>query len=205
MAEDSPEGPQLVGYARVSTEDQRLDLQLDSLKAAGCIHIHVEKVSAASKYRPKLELAIKALHPGDTLVVWRLDRLARSMVDLHKRLEVITGLGAGFRSLTEHFDTVSAGGRLLMHILAAIAEFERQLIAERTAAGMKAARARGVIMGSPTVMTPKVRAKIFRLAKIEGAGRLTMAEIADKAGIAESSIYGHYKGGRTAVLNAKGK
>jgi len=142
-------GPQLIGYARVSTEDQSLELQTRALDEAGCLNIYEEKLSGAKKSRPELDLAIKDLRPGDTLVVWRLDRLSRSIRDLHRRLEQIEDAGANLKSLTEHFDFTSAVGKLMLNMLAVMAEFERQLTIERTRAGMAVLRAKGETLGAP--------------------------------------------------------
>lgn len=143
-------GPQLIGYARVSTADQSLELQTKALKEAGCLNIWEEPaVSGAAKNRPQLDLAIKDLRPGDTLVVWRLDRLSRSIRDLHKRLEQIEEQGANLKSLTEHFDFTTAVGKLMLNMLAVMAEFERQLTIERTKAGMEVLRSKGYALGAP--------------------------------------------------------
>lgn len=135
----------LVGYARVSTEEQNLELQIEALKRAGVSEhqLHVEKVSGASKRRQALDLAIKDLEEGDTLVVWRLDRFGRSVRDIYARLDRIVAKGASFRSLTEHFDMSTAMGRLYLHIAAAFAEFERQIISQRTKAGIETWMAKG--------------------------------------------------------------
>lgn len=132
-----------IGYARVSTQDQNSELQTDALNAAGCEQLFQEKASGKDRVRPELETCLKVLRSGDSLVVWRLDRLGRSLKDL---VEIVTSLekrGVGFISLTENVDTVSAGGKLVFHLFAALAEFERNLIRERTVAGLVAARARG--------------------------------------------------------------
>lgn len=147
--EKDDSGPQLIGYARVSTEDQSLELQTRALEAVGCLNIYEEKTSGAKKIRPQLDLAIKDLREGDTLVVWRLDRLSRSMRDLYERLEQIKGQGASFRSLTEHFDFNTATGQLILGMLAIMAQFERQLTIERTKAGMEVLRAKGHRLGAP--------------------------------------------------------
>ena len=142
-----------IGYARVSTQDQRPELQLDALAAAACEQLFHEKVSGTSRERPELDTCLKVLRKGDTLVVWRLDRLGRSLKDL---VEVVHGLeesGIGFQSLTESIDTTNAGGKLIFHIFAALAEFERNLIRERTVAGLVAARARGRKGGRKAKMT----------------------------------------------------
>jgi len=132
-----------IGYARVSTDDQLLGLQIDALKAAGCVRIYQELASGKQADRPELAQALKALRRGDTLVVWRLDRLGRSLPHLVESVTAIEVLGASFESLTEKIETGSATGRLVFHLFAALAEFERNLISERTKEGLKAARKRG--------------------------------------------------------------
>lgn len=132
-----------VGYARVSTQDQNPDLQLDALKAAGCEEIFHEKMSGRIRSRPELEACLRTLRKGDTLVVWRLDRLGRSLQDLVEIVHGLEGREIAFQSLTESIDTSSAGGRLVFHLFGALAEFEHNLIADRTRAGLAAARARG--------------------------------------------------------------
>ncbi|HFN7150928.1 TPA: recombinase family protein [Pseudomonas aeruginosa] len=134
----------LIGYARVSTNDQDTSLQLDALRGTGCERIYEEKAGgAAGKLRPELDRCLDALRDGDTLVVWRLDRLGRSLKELVAIISDLQESGVGFRSITEALDTTSTGGRLVFHIFAALAEFERSLIQERTRAGLSAARARG--------------------------------------------------------------
>ncbi len=138
----------LVGYARVSTIDQNLDLQVNALRAAGCEEIVTDQgLSGAAFQRPGLRKALRHLQNGDMLVVWRLDRLGRSLVDLIETVNRLCKRGCEFRSLTESIDTSSSGGRLVFHMLAAMAEFERSIISERTKAGMEAARARGARIG----------------------------------------------------------
>ena len=132
-----------IGYARVSTEDQNTSLQIDALKNAGCEQLFEEKVSGKSKDRPELDVCLKVLREGDTLVVWRLDRLGRSLEHLVQIIRDLESRNIGFLSLNESIDTTNAGGKLIFHIFAALAEFERNLISERTKAGLKAARARG--------------------------------------------------------------
>jgi DNA invertase Pin-like site-specific DNA recombinase len=139
----------LVGYARVSTADQTLDLQKDALEKAGCDRIFTDTASGAKAERIGLDEAINYVRKGDTLVVWRLDRLGRSLPHL---IETITGLnnrGIGFKSITESIDTTTSGGKLIFHIFGALAEFERDIIRERTQAGLTAARARGRKGGRP--------------------------------------------------------
>ncbi len=180
-----------VGYARVSTDDQHLTLQQDALGAAGCRTIYEETGSGKSATRPELENCLKALRPGDTLVVWRLDRLGRSLGDL---VAIITGLkerGVAFESLTEKIDTNSAAGRLIFHVFAALAEFERNLIRERTLAGLAAARARGRIGGRQ----PKVDSKMKKKIEAMKAGGMPISEIARVLGLARSTVYSHLAGG----------
>ena len=190
------EPPRLVGYARVSTAEQNLDMQETALRRAGCVNVYSEKVSAASSKRHKLALALKELREGDTLVVWKLDRLARSIRDLHKKLEEIQAAGASFRSLTESFDTSTAGGRMLMHVIAAMAEFERDLTIERTRAGMIRAQERGQRFGAKPRVTPeKLKAIIADLRE----RKLSVKDVAKKHGIATSTIYWLLPGGRAKV------
>lgn len=148
-----------VGYARVSTEEQILDVQLNALRDIGCVSIHQEKVSGVAKNRPQLDLAIKELQPGDMLIVWRLDRLARSVEEFHRRLAQIRAAGATFRSLTESFDFNTAMGEFVLIILAAVAQLERQITVKRTEAGMAAAKARGSRIGAPVKFTEDKKAK----------------------------------------------
>lgn len=155
FVEPQPPSGERIGYARVSTREQNLDLQLDALRQAKCLRIHEEKISASAKKRPKLDEAIKDLRPGDTLVVWRLDRLARSMRELYRRLDSIAANGSGLLSLNESFDFSSATGRLMLHIFGALAEFERGLIQERTKAGLASLKAKGATLGQPKKMTPE--------------------------------------------------
>jgi DNA invertase Pin-like site-specific DNA recombinase len=138
-----------IGYARVSTSEQKLDLQLDALRAAGCERLFTDTVSGAKAARPGLEQALAACQTGDVLVVWKLDRLGRSLPHLVQTVRALGDRGAGFQSLRESIDTISSGGRLVFHLFAALAEFERDLIRERTHAGLAAARARGRKGGRP--------------------------------------------------------
>ena len=189
----------LVGYARVSTEDQKLDLQTDALLAAGVKpdNLHVEKVSGASSKRPALDLAIKDLRAGDTLVVWRLDRLARSMRQLYSRLDQIYAKGASFKSLTEQFDFGTVSGKLILGILGLVAEFERQIIAQRTQAGIAALKSRKgkeYKWGRKLHMTPE-RVKLVGdyLNGRNGKKRLSGPKIAAKMKVSTASIYGYWK------------
>jgi DNA invertase Pin-like site-specific DNA recombinase len=139
----------LVGYARVSTVDQRLDLQQDALRDAGCERIFTDTASGAKAARPGLTAALETCRAGDILVVWKLDRLGRSLTHLVETVHALATRGIGFRSLQEQLDTTTSGGKLIFHIFASLAEFERDLIRERTNAGLAAARARGRKGGRP--------------------------------------------------------
>lgn len=160
----------LIGYARVSTEEQNLEMQISALVREGVPRQHtaVEKVSAASAKRPELDAILEGLRPGDVLVVWKFDRIARSLRDLLDKVAQIEAAGAQFRSITERIDTTTPAGRLLFHVLGALGEFERDLIVERTKAGVKAAKARGVQFGATKVLT---EAQIKRAQKMRDAGK----------------------------------
>jgi DNA invertase Pin-like site-specific DNA recombinase len=145
----------LIGYARVSTHDQTLNPQRDALTKAGCIKIYTDTASGAKTERIGLAEALNYVRKGDTSVVWRLDRLGRSLRDLIATITMLEERGIGFKSLTENIDTTTSGGKLIFHIFGALAEFERNLIRERTQAGLIAARARGRRGGRPKVLTGK--------------------------------------------------
>jgi Enterobacteriaceae phage serine recombinase len=145
----------LVGYARVSTADQNLDLQLNALRAAGVEQIITDQASGSRVNRPGLKELDKVLRAGDTLVVWKLDRLSRSLRDLLDIINQLHGRDVGFQSLTEKIDTTSPGGKLIFHVIGALAEFERSMIVERTNAGLDAARKRGVKLGPPGKISPE--------------------------------------------------
>src|SRR5918911_515078 len=145
----------LIGYARVSTDDQNLNLQRDALQQVGCEQIFTDKVTGTKATRPGLTDALSHLRNGDTLVVWRLDRLGRSLRHLIDTVTELQERGIGFKSLTESIDTTTSGGKLVFHIFGALAEFEREIIRERTKAGLTAARARGKNGGRPKALTTK--------------------------------------------------
>ena len=177
----------LLGYARVSTTDQQPQLQVDALEHAGCYRVFTETASGARPDRPVLEQVLDQLRPGDTLVVWKLDRLGRSLRHL---VDTVTGLakrGIGFRSLQEAIDT-TPGGKLVFHVFAALAEFERDLIRERTSAGLTAALARGRQGGRPSVMTAH---KLQVAREMHGSGQYTVSAIATTLGVSRASIYRH--------------
>ncbi|MBY0598585.1 recombinase family protein [Bacillus bingmayongensis] len=142
----------LIGYARVSTSDQNLDLQKDALIQAGCKRIFTDVVSGSTSSRSGLDEALDYVREGDTLVVWKLDRLGRSLKHLIETINILNEEGIAFRSLQENMDTSTSGGKLIFHVFGALAEFEREMIQERTQAGLSAARARGRLGGRPKVM-----------------------------------------------------
>ncbi len=178
----------LLGYARVSTTDQDPALQLDALKAAGCIKTFTDRVSGALDSRPQLDRLLDQLRKGDTVVVWRLDRLGRSIRHLIAVVEDLAERGVGFRSLTENIDTTTSGGKLIFHVFAALAEFERDLIRERTNAGLAAARVRGRKGGRPPVMTPE---KVKVAKQMYEAREHTVEVIAKTLGVSRKTIYRH--------------
>jgi DNA invertase Pin-like site-specific DNA recombinase len=145
----------LIGYARVSTHDQTLALQLDALKQVQCDKIFTDTISGTKTERPGLDEALSFIRPSDTLVVWRLDRLGRSLPHLIDTITALQERQIGFKSITENIDTTTSGGKLVFHIFGALAEFERDIIRERTQAGLIAARARGKVGGRPKALTKK--------------------------------------------------
>lgn len=176
----------LLGYARVSTMEQNPDLQVDELTAAGCWRVWTDHASGALDRRPQLDAVLEQLRPGDTLVVWRLDRLGRSLRHL---IDVVTALderGVGFRSLRESIDTTTAGGRLVFHLFGALAQFEREIIRDRTMAGLTAARARGRVGGRPSKLSPEQRRQAR---KMYDERELTIEQIGNVLGVSRTSIY----------------
>src|SRR4051794_22625432 len=174
----------LIGYARVSTLDQTLALQQDALNAANCEHIYTDTVSGSVTDRPGLRLALSHLRSGDTLVVWRLDRLGRSLSHLIETVRQLQERGIGFRSLQEQIDTTTSGGKLVFHVFGALAEFERDLIRERTHAGLVAAQARGRLFGRPKALSPQQVKQLRSLAKDKGN---TVTEICHTLGISRAT------------------
>ena len=187
-----------IGYARVSTDDQNLSLQLDALTAAECGKIYEDRQSGAKADRPGLRDALEFARPGDVLVVWRLDRLGRSLPDLVQIVAELEKRGIGFESLTERIETSTAAGRLVFHVFAALAEFERNIIRERTKAGLAAARARGRSGGRPGMPPEKVEAL-----QILAADRSnTPAQICKALEISRATFY-KYAGQMRAVEGMK--
>ena len=178
----------LVGYARVSTHEQETLLQQDALAAAGCERIFADRASGALAERPELTRALEYARQGDTLVVWRLDRLGRSLRDLIETVTALGERGVGFRSLTESIDTTTPGGRLVFHVFAALAEFERDLIRERTQAGLSAARARGRRGGRPPAMSGE---QVAVARAMYDSHEHTTAKIAEVLGVSRATLYRH--------------
>ena len=177
----------LLGYARISTADQDPALQHDALTAAGCYRVWTDTASGAKTSRPQLDAVLDALRPGDTLVVWRIDRLGRSLPHLIETVTALGERGIHFRSLTEGFDTTTAGGEFLFHILGALAQMERRMIVERTQAGLAAARARGRTGGRPTALTTAKRRQALKMRE-DG---VPVGEIAEVLGVGRSTLYRH--------------
>lgn len=182
-----------IGYARVSTDDQRMDLQRDALTAAGCEKVFTDTASGAKAARPGLAEALAFARKGDVLVVWRLDRLGRSLPELVKVVGELEAAGVGFESVTERIGTSSAAGRLVFHVFAALAEFERRLIVERTHAGLEAARARGRKGGRPALPPEKVAA-----IQAMAAGNRSVSEICKALKIGRSTLYKYAPGMKAA-------
>ena len=176
----------LIGYARVSTGDQSLTLQIDALEEAGCKRVFQDQVSGIVNARPNLNQALNFARPGDTLVVWRLDRLSRSLRDLIETVTLLESRGVQLKSLHESIDTASSSGKLIFHLFGALAEFERNLIKERTLAGLQAARARGRKGGRP----PSLDAEKRKLAvKLYNDKNYSVNQVCQVMGISKPTLY----------------
>ena len=175
-----------IGYARVSTNQQDEALQLDALQKAGTDRVFIDRASGTLSDRPGLMSALECARPGDSLIVWRLDRLGRSLRHLIDTVGDLERRGVGLVSLTEAIDTSTPGGRLIFHVFGALAEFEAALIRERTLAGLAAARARGRVGGRPTVWTP---AKLATARSMHASGEHDVATIARVLGVSRASVY----------------
>ena len=186
----------MVGYARVSTRDQSPALQLDALREAGCERTFMEKASGAQRDRPELGAALDYIRVGDTLVVWKLDRLARSVRQLVETAEDLQQRGIGLKVLTQQIDTTTPGGRLVFHVFAAMAEFERELTLERTHAGLASAKALGRRGGRKPSMGP---AEIKRAKAMLADATITVEEVAQQLGVRPSTLYRHIPGGRSSL------
>lgn len=180
------------GYARVSTAEQDVSLQTSALEEAGCSEVFVDQgVSGAERDRPALTELLEKLEAGDHLVVWRLDRLGRSLPHLVQIVTELAERGVEFRSLRESIDTASAGGRLIFHVMAALAEFERDLIAERTTAGMASAKARGIHVGRPRAMSAE---RVRHARELLGEGK-SLREVGRLLKVSPSTLYRHVRQG----------
>lgn len=178
-----------IGYARVSTKDQNLDLQIDALKAAGCTRIYEEKVSGASVPRTEQENMLKALRKGDTVVIWQLSRLGRNLSELIGLVNQFEEMGVAFEVLTEKYDTTTASGKLIFNVFASLAAYERERLIERTRAGLTAARARGRVGGRK----PKIGDKEKReIAILLSDPNMTVTDVAARFGVSRTTIYKHH-------------
>ena len=186
----------LVGYARVSTRDQNPTAQIDALEAAGCARVFMERASGAQRDRPELKAALDYIRAGDTLVVWKLDRLARSVRQLVETAADLESREIGLRVLTQAIDTTTPGGRLAFHVFAAVAEFERELALERTHAGLATARAAGRRGGRRPAMGD---AEIRRAKAMLNDPNITVEEVAQQMNVKPSTLYRHIPGGRSAI------
>jgi DNA invertase Pin-like site-specific DNA recombinase len=180
----------LIGYARISTTDQTLDLQRDALTKAGCTRIFTDTASGAQLERVGLTDALSHVREGDILVVWKLDRLGRSLKDLIERIRQLNDRKIGFKSLTENIDTTTSGGKLIFHIFGALAEFERDIIKERTNAGLEAARTRGKLGGRPKALSPE---KIKLARRLYADKSTSVAEICKMLGISRHTLQRYVK------------
>ena len=182
-----------IGYARVSTKDQKLELQIDALKKAGCEKIYQDIASGAKTERPELNQMIDNIRPDDVLVIWKLDRLGRSLNHLISLVNDLIDKKVGLQSLNDPIDTTTPQGRLSFNLFASLAEFERDLIRERTNAGLSAARARGRMGGRPKGIPKKAEATACAAETLYKEGVLTVDEISKKLGIAKSTLYSYLR------------
>lgn len=182
-----------IGYARVSTQDQDLGLQLDALEQAGCEKIYKEKISGGTRSRPQLDILLEQLRKGDVVVVWKLDRLARSLKDLVALVNHVQEKGASFQSVNDQIDTTSAHGKFTFHIFAALAEFERDIISERTKAGLASARARGRVGGRPKGLSKKAQHKAMLAKQLYLEGELSISEICEQLSLSKGTLYNYLR------------
>lgn len=179
----------LIGYARISTKNQNLDLQIDALQKAGCEKIFRDQISGSLMSRPALDLLLKEIRKGDVLVIWKLDRLGRSFKDLINLVNEFLEKGIGLKSLNDPIDTTTPHGRLIFNIFGSLAEFERELIKERTIAGLEAARSRGKFGGRPKGLSKKALATAHSAELLYKEGRLSVSEICEQLAITRATLY----------------
>jgi DNA invertase Pin-like site-specific DNA recombinase len=183
----------IIGYARVSTKEQNLDLQLDALKKEGCEKIFEEVMTGSQKDRPVLDNLISSLRAGDVLVIWKLDRLGRSLKNLVNIVSQLIDLGVGIKSLNDPIDTTNSHGRLIFNMFASLAEFEKDLIKERTQAGLSAARARGRLGGRPKGLPVKAESTACAAETLYLERKLSISQIASKLAISKSTLYSYLR------------
>ena len=181
------------GYARVSTKEQNLDLQIDALRKEGCEKIFCESVSSVKAERHELDKILEQVRDGDIIVIWKLDRLGRSLKHLVDLVSDLLIRGVGLKSLNDPIDTTSSQGRLIFNIFASLAEFERDLIVERTQAGLKSARARGRLGGRPKGLSEDAKRKAVAAEALYRGGKLGVNEIAANLGISKSTLYSYLR------------
>jgi DNA invertase Pin-like site-specific DNA recombinase len=182
-----------IGYARVSAQEQNLSLQLDALQAVGCEVVYQEKIGGGKKDRPELQKALTQIRAGDIVVVWRLDRLARSLRDLVSLVNEIQGKGAELQSLNDQIDTTTPQGKFTFHLFAALAEFERDIIRERTKAGLAAARARGRVGGRPKGLSKEAQHKAIIAEKLYRDRELSIKQICQQLSISRGTFYNYLR------------
>ena len=182
-----------IGYARVSTKDQHLDLQLDALKSAGCETIFSDIASGAQTARQELTALLAQVRTGDVVVIWKLDRLGRSLPHLIEVVTTLLAKGVGLKSLHDPLDTTTAQGRLVFNLFASLAEFERDLIRERTQAGLQAARARGRLGGRPKGLAAAAKKKAIAVEALYKEGKLSVNDIAHNQGISKATLYSYLR------------
>lgn len=192
----------LIGYARVSTSSQNLDLQIDALKKAGCEKIYQDQINGSLMNRPALDLLLKEIRKNDILVIWKLDRLGRSFKDLINLVNSLLEKGIGLKSLNDPIDTTTPQGRLIFNIFGSLAEFERELIKERTIAGLDAARARGIKGGRPIGLSKKAQGIAHSAELLYKEGRLSVSEICDQLNISRGTLY-KYLRSRNVIISSE--
>ena len=190
-----------IGYGRTSTADQKLDLQLDALEKYGCEQVYSEKKSGTIRNRPELEKMLESLRSGDEVVIWKLDRMARSLQHLIEIVDIIQSKGAGLVSLQDNINTTTASGKLVFHMFGALAEFERSLISERTKAGLQAAKARGRVLGRPQGLSKKAEEKSRLVQSYYEEGKLSVTEICEVVGISRRTFYNYLKRREVPLLS----